>query len=199
VGDHSDFPLVTGRLSLDLVNTEVVRWGKRIDLLVTPDDLARWAQAAEQAGGLNRESLPRGFDSAAALDSMRSLRALLREGFETAASGASCSKTELVQRWTAPLEALIRKAPVAYKVAGNSLVPLPQGDPSDALASLTAIDALRLVATGEFNKVRRCANPDCVLLFLDSSGRRKWCSMKLCGNRMKVARHQHRKGRERPE
>jgi predicted RNA-binding Zn ribbon-like protein len=37
--------------------------------------------------------------------------------------------------------------------------------------------------------VRKCEAHDCTLLFEDAtrSGRRRWCSMALCGNRMKVA------------
>ncbi|HDR6823126.1 TPA: CGNR zinc finger domain-containing protein, partial [Bacillus thuringiensis] len=38
--------------------------------------------------------------------------------------------------------------------------------------------------------------PDCVLLFIDKSGKRKWCSMKICGNRKKVAKFQDRKFEE---
>jgi predicted RNA-binding Zn ribbon-like protein len=42
--------------------------------------------------------------------------------------------------------------------------------------------------------VRRCSNPACPLLFLDTSksGRRRWCSMQTCGNRSKVAAHYQR-------
>ena len=41
------------------------------------------------------------------------------------------------------------------------------------------------------DRIRRCANPDCVLWFLDTSrpGTRRWCSMAACGNRDKAARH----------
>jgi predicted RNA-binding Zn ribbon-like protein len=40
-------------------------------------------------------------------------------------------------------------------------------------------------------KVRRCANDECVWLFLDDSksGTRRWCDMKACGNRAKAHRH----------
>ena len=40
-------------------------------------------------------------------------------------------------------------------------------------------------------KVRRCANDECVWLFLDDSksGTRRWCSMSACGNRAKAHRH----------
>jgi predicted RNA-binding Zn ribbon-like protein len=41
------------------------------------------------------------------------------------------------------------------------------------------------------DRIRRCANPDCVLWFLDTSrpGTRRWCSMAACGNRDKAIRH----------
>jgi predicted RNA-binding Zn ribbon-like protein len=43
-------------------------------------------------------------------------------------------------------------------------------------------------------QVRRCANPDCLYLFIDTSraGNRRWCSMSSCGNRAKARRHYHR-------
>lgn len=44
-------------------------------------------------------------------------------------------------------------------------------------------------------KVRRCANDECVWLFLDDSksGTRRWCDMKACGNRAKAHRHYAKK------
>jgi predicted RNA-binding Zn ribbon-like protein len=41
------------------------------------------------------------------------------------------------------------------------------------------------------DRIRRCANPDCVLWFEDTSrpGTRRWCSMAACGNRDKAIRH----------
>jgi len=57
-----------------------------------------------------------------------------------------------------------------------------------------------LIAGGPGAGVRRCANPACVLYFRDRSRarRRRWCSMAVCGNRMKVAAHARRHGRRRP-
>jgi predicted RNA-binding Zn ribbon-like protein len=44
------------------------------------------------------------------------------------------------------------------------------------------------------DRIRRCANPDCVLWFLDTTrpGTRRWCSMTACGNRDKAIRHGRR-------
>jgi hypothetical protein len=43
-------------------------------------------------------------------------------------------------------------------------------------------------------RVRKCANPDCPFWFLDTtrSGTRRWCSMNVCGNRLKARRHYER-------
>jgi predicted RNA-binding Zn ribbon-like protein len=43
-------------------------------------------------------------------------------------------------------------------------------------------------------RVRKCANPDCPFRFLDTtrSGTRRWCSMTVCGNRLKARRHYQR-------
>lgn len=186
--EHEGFPLVTGHLCLDLVNTEVVRRGIRHNLLMTSDDLARWIAAMEQAGSLAGESLPEDSSSPDVLQAMLGLREALRQQFEHIADGK-----EPEESWKKDLEALIARAPFAYKVKNNALLPVPMGSARDVLASLVALDALRLLASGELLKLRRCANPDCVLLFMAEGSRRKWCSMKICGNRMKVARHQSRK------
>ncbi|MDD7969322.1 CGNR zinc finger domain-containing protein [Actinomycetospora lemnae] len=46
-------------------------------------------------------------------------------------------------------------------------------------------------------RLRPCANPECRLFLLDRSraNSARWCSMKTCGNRLKVRRH-HQRHRE---
>jgi predicted RNA-binding Zn ribbon-like protein len=58
--------------------------------------------------------------------------------------------------------------------------------PEDLLAPLSHSAAI-LFAEGDHNRVRKCGQ--CVLHFYDTSkkGTRRWCSMRLCGNRLKVA------------
>ena len=48
-------------------------------------------------------------------------------------------------------------------------------------------EAVAAIVSGGFAAhVRKCGNPDCVLFFQDKTGRRRWCSMAICGNRAKV-------------
>ena len=65
-----------------------------------------------------------------------------------------------------------------------------------ALALLAPVlwSAGDLLASASLAKVRRCANPECLYLFLDESraGKRRWCTMSSCGNRAKARRHYHK-------
>jgi predicted RNA-binding Zn ribbon-like protein len=51
-----------------------------------------------------------------------------------------------------------------------------------------------LLASDRGQRVRQCANEECLWLFLDESkaGTRRWCDMASCGNRAKARRHYQR-------
>ena len=53
----------------------------------------------------------------------------------------------------------------------------------------------RAVATGDWPRLRRCPAEDCAWAFWDSSakGARRWCTMRVCGNRAKVRAFAQRK------
>jgi predicted RNA-binding Zn ribbon-like protein len=55
---------------------------------------------------------------------------------------------------------------------------------------LLARDAEELLSSSLASRIRLCAGEGCGWAFLDLSknGKRRWCSMKLCGNREKAAR-----------
>jgi predicted RNA-binding Zn ribbon-like protein len=52
-----------------------------------------------------------------------------------------------------------------------------------------AVDALALLRDPRrLTRVRRCPGRNCGWLFVDLSGRRRWCSMTSCGSREKMRR-----------
>lgn len=65
--------------------------------------------------------------------------------------------------------------------------------PAAALAPIVD-DAVRLVASVNVGRLRRCRAGECLRWFVDTSkgGRRAWCSMATCGNRAKAARYRAR-------
>jgi predicted RNA-binding Zn ribbon-like protein len=60
-----------------------------------------------------------------------------------------------------------------------------------AVRAVLAWDALRISSPG---RLRPCANTECRLFLIDRSkpNNARWCSMAICGNRMKARRHYRR-------
>ena len=83
-------------------------------------------------------------------------------------------------------------SPLYFKAYKHVLVPMPQDAGSNGLISLLAFDFLQLYENGDMNKVKGCANEECLAFFDDQKGIRKWCSMEICGNRTKVKKHYYK-------
>lgn len=49
-----------------------------------------------------------------------------------------------------------------------------------------ALSAAELLTSSEVRLVKSCPGAECGWMFIDSRGRRRWCSMSSCGNRAKV-------------
>ncbi|MDA2022913.1 CGNR zinc finger domain-containing protein [Bacillus cereus] len=191
--DKKQFPLISGNLSLDLVNTELVRRGQRYDLLITNEDILEWLHVIKvNLPFWNEKTFIRIQERTNQVtSSILEVREVLRKQFE-----AIADQQEISNDFITYLEKQIEKAPFTYKIIEQQLLSIPVGEIEDILASLIAFDALTLIAENKLIFLKRCSNPDCVLLFIDKSGKRKWCSMKICGNRKKVAKFQDRKFEE---
>ncbi len=111
-----------------------------------------------------------------------------------------------LRRVRSVLQAVVRgeQSPQALQVflGQVALRPVATGDgldwqlvvktgPQAALRAVLAWDALRVTSPG---RLRPCANDECQLFLLDRSkpNTARWCSMAVCGNRMKARRHYRR-------
>lgn len=178
-----------GRVALDFVNTTRERWNRRVETLVTPEDLARWLAAA----GVVEEAFTR-IPSSVLLEA-RELReaidALTTACIEGAAAPAA--PLALVDRWIARAgtRPALRRGPDGLPVLVERG---PADSPRRALGEV-ALDAARMLGTPEQRaRVRICGAEDCSARFYDRSpaGRRRWCSMDTCGNVAKARRHRAR-------
>jgi predicted RNA-binding Zn ribbon-like protein len=105
-----------------------------------------------------------------------------------------------VVRGDAPPAALapfVRDVSYRAALAGEGIawtLDAPAGRSAAARAVLSW-DALRVSSPG---RLRPCANPDCRLFLIDHSkpNSARWCSMAICGNRMKARRHYQRTRRD---
>ena len=68
------------------------------------------------------------------------------------------------------------------------------GDELDQARASIANSLAHFLADHDASRLRTCANTTCGWLFVDRppAGRRRWCDIRSCGNRAKVARHRAR-------
>ncbi len=179
------FHLFGGRPSLDLPATRVPSHVGVVDRLGSPEDLARWFAAAGIAGG-------RVAADEADLQDARELRRALYRLYTATALGRALDPADVatVNRWA------IRPAPAArleLDAEGRAATVVDAPDAASLLAAV-ARDAVEVLGGPLRDRVRRCAGEGCTLLFIDTSrgGRRRWCSMNLCGARTKMAAYRRR-------
>lgn len=78
-----------------------------------------------------------------------------------------------------------------HPVATESGIDWRLTDATGAARAVLAWDGLRISGPG---RLRPCANDECRLFLIDRSkpNTARWCSMAICGNRMKARRHYRR-------
>jgi predicted RNA-binding Zn ribbon-like protein len=177
-----------GRPAVDLVNTLRERWRRRVETLVTPGDLGLWIVRAQLAPAPPRVS-------GARLREARELREAIDACMQTtlAHEPAPAAAVATIDGWLAHAGA---RAQLAVDDDGTPI--LGEREPADpvkrALAAV-ALDAARMLGTpAEAARIRVCASATCSARFYDRSpaGRRRWCSMALCGNEAKARRYRQR-------
>ena len=176
-----------GRPALDLVNTLRERWRRRVETLVTTDDLAGWLVHA----GLLDRSMP---VRRAVLEETRELREAIDAGVRAAVAREPlpADSIRVIDGWLAhagsrPSLALIGDEP--------TLGERPAADSPRRAMGTVALDAATMLGLPEQRaRLRICAAENCSARFYDRSpaARRRWCSMRTCGNAAKARRHRER-------
>jgi predicted RNA-binding Zn ribbon-like protein len=186
------FLFVGNHLLLDFLNTAPMQDGERMELLPDFAALLRWFQAAGLASSRDAAKLRQRWENSASarqvVGAMRELRERLRDQVLRWERGRALQPAALAQ-----LNRLMAKHPMLTRLklkasagAATSELWFSPRRPEDLFAPL-ASSAADLFATRDRSRVRKCGN--CILHFYDTSkkGARRWCSMQLCGNRLKVA------------
>jgi predicted RNA-binding Zn ribbon-like protein len=131
-----------------------------------------------------------------------------RAGAGLAAAGGLGSDEEMrhVLRVRQALQAVVRgrqpPAVLAPELDGVTSVPAIDGGqiswtlsvPPDRELAVRAVLAWDTLARQSPGRLRPCANDECRLFLIDRSkaNAARWCSMAVCGNRMKARRHYQR-------
>lgn len=183
VSMNMPFAFIGNNLAIDLTNTEVIRDGALIDLLQDKAALLRWVQTAELL--VDSRAI-----TTTVLDDALELRSALKNTCSARMKGRAASKKDLatinkcLAHHTTTQVLRCKEGVFALQSAQKNLSPA-------MLLGYIAHEGAHLLASPQAQRLKRCQNPDCVLVFVDTSRskKRRWCSMEGCGNRAKVATH----------
>ncbi|GAA1643919.1 CGNR zinc finger domain-containing protein [Catellatospora bangladeshensis] len=151
-------------------------WTGHTGLLPTPDTARLREQAAADPATATR-----------VLDDVRTLRTALHDVLLDPTDDAAFAHVAHQARRAAAAAVLTRDGGTArWILPGDTGLELP------LLACARA--AADLLTDPARDTVRACPGDECGWLFLDARGRRRWCSMAVCGNRAKVRAYAHRRG-----
>jgi predicted RNA-binding Zn ribbon-like protein len=125
------------------------------------------------------------------LAAVRDLRRAIHTTFTAVAAGTAppTAALELLNATHAEAAAVARLT----RRDGAWALDWPAGDPRRVRFAV-AVDAIALLGDPRLlRRVRACPGRNCGWLFLDTSGRRRWCSMDTCGSREKMRRMYERR------
>ena len=190
------FLFVGNHLALDFLNTRPILADGPTELLPNVDALVRWLVAL---GLLTREdgkALAKKWrdtpQAATFLQDLLKFRERLRAVVLRQEAGLSTSDA-----FIAELNSLLKRYPsvIALRRNGDKLglgAAFKPDKPNDLWVPIANAVA-DLLSDRSLERVRKCEG--CIVHFLDTSkkGSRRWCSMNICGNKIKVAAYQKRK------
>jgi predicted RNA-binding Zn ribbon-like protein len=184
-------PVFVGdNLALDFINTQFGVGASYRECFVDDASVVAWLKLAQVLPD-DFQGAPRGL-----LKLALELRASAKSMLNAAESDAQAA----VEVVNLVLEAGRVAKELEWDSASKSFRVVKQRRHDDAASLLEPVaQAIVGLLTGtQLELVRQCEAHDCTLLFHDltKSHRRRWCSMAVCGNRMKVAAFRARKKAE---
>ena len=183
---------VAGHPALELVNSRA-GWGdtydpRRQDYLRSLDHLVHLARLNDllderTAARLTRRARRESHQAEAEVERARRLRADLHDVLLGSAGRAATARVTAALSHARSRQRLkLSDSGARWSFPGGPTL----ADPLDAF----------LVAAGELlvarPRIGACPGNGCGWLFVDTSGRRRWCQMAVCGNRAKQAAHTRR-------
>lgn len=192
------FLFLGNHLALDFLNTRPILNGEPAELIPDFNALLRWFRAAKLISPRDATRLQHRWAASAraqrTVEAMRALREKLRVAVIAREHGRPVRPSTVPE-----LNRLMAEHPMLTRLSASRAARATElwfetRRPEDLFAPL-AYGAAALFATVDRERVRKCAG--CIVHFYDVSkkGTRRWCSMNLCGNRLKVAAYANRQRR----
>lgn len=187
----TDFmPFIGEPLALDLINTRFQTSAGPVDLLGTSDGLKAWlALEADRLAGFNGEEAAKLAETdLKAIHAVRTWAALAIDHVRRGEPPPQSALRGLNQaRHAAPLLRELSWDGASVADASRRIGPF-----AARLAAHFAEATAELLCHPAVKTVRKCEAEDCIMLFLPTNPRRRWCLASRCGNRVRVARYYQR-------
>lgn len=170
----------------DFVNTLHLDWDQHDEHLSSPAELTAWLGER----GLIAAGVELGEDDRLrALAVREDLRALLLAHNGERTDPGAIDRLNEVARACGLYVAFDGPAAARLEPASHGL--------DGALARIFAV-VLEAVADGTWERLKACRNDECTWVFYDASKNHSatWCSMRVCGNRMKARAYRRRRAEE---
>jgi predicted RNA-binding Zn ribbon-like protein len=189
------FLFVANQPMLDFLNTKPVLENGPTELLPDVRALERWLIASGMASSPRLKAQARGWrhsvHATAFLKELVGFRERLRDAVLRIESGRSPTE-DFIEEVNSQLEQYPPQTKLR-KESGRLLRDVVFAPHKLADFWAPIIDATAdLLSEPDTSRIRKCES--CVVHFLDTSkkGSRRWCSMNICGNKIKVATYQRR-------
>lgn len=176
------FPVGGENLAIDLADTIVMVSSPPTELL--PDQAT-----CDRFWALHHAVLPPGW-AFPTLAATRTLRAALRAALDAAQQDRSIDAPTLDRINATCALATTSFAAVEHDDALTSVERWHFEDTKALTLAATARSAIEILTSPSLrSSLRRCANPNCSMLFVNGDARRRFCTPNICGNRHRVAQH----------
>jgi predicted RNA-binding Zn ribbon-like protein len=191
------FLFVGNHPCLDFINTQMIVRGNPTDLLGGCEDLVAWLVQASKVDKFQAVVVMTQWnhkDQEQLFEQGVKFRKTLREMVARIVARKSIPDSTV-----ASINQILSRCPgypqLVYAKGRFERQFQSQAARKEGLLAPLAEAASDLLCSGKLSLVKKCGNAACILYFYDTTKNhtRNWCSMQLCGNRIKVAAHYQRR------
>ena len=190
IQQKSKFLWVGNWPAIDFINTEIIADHNLVDLLQIPQDVIVWLAESRVSRKEDLKSSP----PRQLLECARTYRGLLRNGI-----AAYVHRKPVSPGLTHQTNHLLSQSVCARRIVSEGKEYRVEShwrfdEPETYLVPI-AESFTKLITEADRTRIRKCKNPECVLYFYDTSkgGKRTWCSLDLCGNKLRMAASRQRR------
>lgn len=194
----SKYLFVGNNICIDFINTKIIEKRSIKELIVDYNDLMQWFQDAEIIDKKEKIKLIAKWNTDTQISKFFIRSIAFREDLRSMINKLIDTQTVEDQRIVMINKILSKQCEQnQLEMVNDKLELITKALIEEPVHLLTSIarSAAFLLSHSDYSPIKRCENPGCILYHYDTSKnhKRRWCSMNICGNRMKAAAHYKRK------